>query len=99
MAGCVLVKMGVVICSLLTLAAGVASRAQASPVELTDLSGTIRRPLEAGTKAGSVLIFYWHDCPICNSYAPEINRLSADYPNFSFYVVQVDPDLTTDAAK
>ena len=40
-----------------------------------------------------------YDCPICNSYAPEINRLSAHYTNFAFYIVQVDPDLTPAAAK
>jgi mono/diheme cytochrome c family protein/thiol-disulfide isomerase/thioredoxin len=78
---------------------GVALRADDSSPEFADLSGAIQRPLEVGTKNGSVLIFYWHDCPICNSYAPEINRLSSDYPNFSFYIVQVDPDLTPDAAK
>jgi hypothetical protein len=92
------VKIAATLCCLLALGGGVASRAEASPLEFTDLSGTIRRPLEAGTKAGSVLLFYWHDCPICNSYAPEINRLSADYTNFAFYIVQVDPDLTPEGA-
>ncbi|HEV7926050.1 MAG TPA: hypothetical protein VGR14_11870, partial [Verrucomicrobiae bacterium] len=91
-------KIAATLCCLLALGGGVASRAEASPLEFTDLSGTIRRPLEAGTKAGSVLLFYWHDCPICNSYAPEINRLSADYTNFAFYIVQVDPDLTPEGA-
>lgn len=47
---------------------------------------------------GTVLIFYWQDCPICNSYAPEINRISSFYTNFAFYIVQVDPDLTRAAA-
>jgi mono/diheme cytochrome c family protein len=93
------VKVAAVICCLLALGAGVASRAQAGSMEFADLSGTIQHPLEVGTNAGSVLIFYWHDCPICNSYAPEINRLSAHYTNFAFYIVQVDPDLTPDAAR
>ena len=83
---------------ILALSVGVASHAQASPAEFTDLSGTIRHPLEAGTNAGSVLIFHWHDCPICNSYAPEINRLFGEYTNFAFYIVQVDPDLTPEGA-
>jgi thiol-disulfide isomerase/thioredoxin len=65
----------------------------------TDLDGTSRRPLEPGEKAGVVLIFYWQDCPISNSYAPELNRLAASHTNFAFYVVQVDPDLSPVAAK
>ena len=64
-----------------------------------DLDGIAHHPFESGGKAGSVLIFYWHDCPVCNSYAPEINRLYAGYTNFSFYIVQIDPDLTSEGAK
>jgi mono/diheme cytochrome c family protein len=95
----VLVQVQSLIICLLLLGGGVASRAGASPSEFADLSGAMQHPLEAGTNAGSVLIFYWHDCPICNGYAPEINRLSAQYTNFAFYIVQVDPDLTPAAAK
>jgi mono/diheme cytochrome c family protein len=95
----VVVKVTAVICFLLSLCGTVAARAEGSPAGFADLSGAIQHPLEAGTNAGSVLIFYWHDCPICNSYAPEINRLSAHYTNFAFYIVQVDPDLTPAAAK
>jgi hypothetical protein len=58
----------------------------------------VQRPFGAADKTGSVLIFYLHDCPICNSYAPEINRLCAAHTNFAFYIVQVDPDLTPAAA-
>jgi len=64
-----------------------------------DVTGMAQRPLEPGDKAGSVLIFYWNDCPICNSYAPEINRLCATHTNFAFYIVQVDPDLAPMAAQ
>jgi peroxiredoxin len=46
-----------------------------------------------------VLIFFWHDCPICNSYATEINRLARQYTHFFFYIVQVDPDLSAPAAR
>jgi hypothetical protein len=79
--------------SALWLGSGATARAQDEPVR--DVTGTVQRPLEAG----SVLIFYWHDCPICNSYAPEINRLCAAHTNFAFYIVQVDPDLTAAAAQ
>jgi len=68
-------------------------------VEFTDLSGAVRHPLEPGEKRGSVLIFYWHDCPICNSYVPEMNRLCSNFPNFAFYTVEVDPDWTVAKAR
>ena len=69
------------------------------PSSFEDLGGTIRHPLNPGNKIASVLIFYWHDCPVCNSYAPEINRIYGSHTNFAFYVVQVDPDLTVSDAK
>jgi peroxiredoxin len=55
--------------------------------------------LQADGKA-NVLIFYLHDCPICNGYAPEIARLSAEFASkgVTFYIVQTDPHLTGDAA-
>jgi hypothetical protein len=87
------------ICCGLLLVAQVATPAQEARIEMADLSGIVRHPLETGEKAGSVLIFYWHDCPICNSYAPEINRLSSDFTNFSFYTVDVDPDWTAAEAR
>jgi len=76
---------------------GLLAGARGEPVR--DVTGTLQRPLEAGDKAGSVLIFYWQDCPICNSYAPEINRICKAYTNFAFYIVQVDADLTPAAAR
>ena len=64
-----------------------------------DLAGVPCHPLEPGEKLASVLIFYWHDCPVCNSYAPELNRLYAGRTNFAFYIAQVAPELTPEAAK
>src|SRR5436189_6241021 len=90
-----------VVCASLCFAAGlsVAVPAGWSGLTFNDLDGVSRHPLEPGGKVASVLFFYWHDCPICNSYAPEINRICASYTNFAFYIVQIDPDLTTAAAK
>jgi hypothetical protein len=87
--------------SILLFVTGVclATAGQAPRMGLNNLDGVERYPLEAGDKAGSVVIFYSHDCPVCNSYAPEVNRLCATYTNFAFYVVQVDRDLTAAAAK
>src|SRR6266481_3229640 len=66
---------------------------------LNDLSGVAHQPLDPKGKPASVLFFYWHDCPVCNSYAPEINRICAAYTNCAFYIVQIDPDLTPTEAK
>ncbi len=86
---------------LLLLAAllGIGGDGVSRDTEFKDLDGVSRRPLDPADKVGSVLVFYWHDCPISNSYAPELNRLAASYTNFSFYIVQVDPDLSLAAAK
>lgn len=64
-----------------------------------DLDGVAREPMNPGNKVASVLIFFWQDCPISNSYVPELNRLAASQTNFAFYVVQVDPELTAEAAR
>src|SRR4051794_30187716 len=78
--------------SLGLLLAGLASAAAAPPDD-----AVLRDPLAPGDKMASVMIFYVQDCPICNSYAPEINRIATT--NFAFYIVQVDPDLKLEAAK
>jgi hypothetical protein len=59
-----------------------------------DLQGVEHRPLEPVGKLASVLIFYWQDCPVSNSYAPELNRLCAGHTNLAWYIVQVDPELS-----
>src|SRR5260370_27722301 len=68
-------------------------------VVFDDLNGVPHHPLDPAEKSASVFIFYWHDCPVCNGYAPEINRLWAAHTNCAFYIVQVDPDLTPAMAK
>ncbi len=84
------------------LFAGIARASDSSAAacaNVSDVYGNIQHPLDAGNKAGSVLIFYWHDCPICNSYVPEVNRLRARYSRFAFYFVEVDPDYTASQAR
>ena len=90
-----------VVCASLCFAAGlsVAVPAGWSGLTFNDLDGVSRHPLEPGGKVASVLFFYWQDCPICNSYAPEINRICDSYTNLAFYIVQVDPDLAPAAAR
>lgn len=52
-------------------------------------------------KKAVVLLFIASDCPISNSYAPEIKRLCARYTprNVAFSLVYSDPDLSLAAAK
>ena len=73
-----------------------------TPIELPAADGSLKKPLEAtpGSK-GAVLIFYLHDCPICNAYAPEIERIRIEYEpkGFSFYIVQTDAALNAAAAQ
>lgn len=87
--------------AILCCAFGLCSAALGGPSQLVfkDLAGVACHPLEPGEKLASVLIFYLHDCPVCNSYAPELNRMYAAHTNFAFYIVQVDPELTPEAAK
>src|ERR1041385_264730 len=87
--------------ALLVLALSVATTGARQPgaSRYRDLKGEWRQPLDPGAKLASVLIFYGHDCPISNSYAPEINRICAAYTNFDFYIVQVDADLSVATAR
>ena len=89
------------VCALLYLIVGLCHAVEGRLPDLLfhDLAGVPRHPLRQQEKLATVLFFYWHDCPICNSYAPEISRISDGYTNFAFYIVQVDPDLTAAAAK
>jgi hypothetical protein len=75
------------------------TQALAASAGFKDAFGKMRHPLNLEGKTGSVLIFYWHDCPICNSYVPEINRLRSRHPRFAFYLVEVDPDWTSSQAR
>src|SRR5437868_4666237 len=90
-----------VFCAILLFAARlcVAGPSRLPDVAFKDLVGVTYHPTVPGEKLASVLVFYWHDCPICNSYAPDLNRIYASYTNFAFYIVQVDPDLTPTAAR
>jgi AhpC/TSA family len=90
-----------IICAILCFAAGLcfAGPGESTDLVINDLDGVARHPLEPAEKLASVLIFYGHDCPISNAYAPEINRICASHTNFAFYIVQVDPDLTLAAAR
>jgi thiol-disulfide isomerase/thioredoxin len=66
------------------------------------IDGQPYEPLTVEPHKAAVLVFVLQDCPICNGYAPLIQRLAAKFSpeGVSFYVIHVDPMLSTaDAAK
>jgi hypothetical protein len=68
---------------------------------LSDTNGVRHRPLELHDQKAVVLIFVGVECPISNSYAPEINRIIKDFKDkgVDFYIVYSDPDVSVDSAK
>jgi len=52
--------------------------------------------LPAAHARATVLIFVLHDCPVCNRYAPEMNRIARDYRKQAVecFVVYEERDLT-----
>jgi hypothetical protein len=72
-----------------------------SGISITDVSGTARHPFDLRDHKAVVFIFVGTECPISNSYSPEINRIVADYSRrgFDFYVVYSDPTVSQADAK
>jgi len=64
--------------ALASLAAG-ACVSRGEPLRLRDLDGELRDPLAARGRHAIVLLFVDPECPISNSYAPEVQRLAAEY--------------------
>ena len=75
--------------------------AVSSAIVVNDLEGKSRTFFE-GTNASAkalVFIFVLPDCPICNSYVPELKRLARQFPQIEFYRVYADPEITKAAAR
>lgn len=66
--------------------------------EFRDIDG-VSHTLMDKTKSGTVMLFLLRDCPICNSYAPEIARLTTSYTNFNFLLVHPDANTTAEMAR
>ncbi len=73
----------------------------ASPSKVVDVEGKLHDPLKANSRRATVIIFTLPDCPIANAYAPEINRLVADYTakGVAFFLAHVDRELTAADAR
>ena len=69
-------------------------------IGLADLEGELYHPMTPEGVA-SVMIFITTDCPISNSYAPEIQSILSEFDDqpLDFYLVHVDPDVTVEAAR
>lgn len=99
----------VLACSLILPCAGEGSKGitphtrpvTANAIHVRDVEGHNRTPLATTANRATVLLFVTNDCPIANSYAPEIQRIQKAYvgSKFDFYLVYVDPALTLKAAK
>jgi peroxiredoxin len=75
-----------------------ASQKPSSPLQATDSDGHRLTLLGPNTKA-AVLFFLAVDCPISNSYIPEMNRIAAEYKarNIAIYAVYTDPAVSIHA--
>lgn len=65
-----------------------------------DLQGRVHRFGEPGGARGAVFVFMSTQCPISNSFVPELNRLADHYgaKQFPFYGVISDPYTTREQA-
>ncbi len=68
---------------------------------IRDVQGADHKPLAAIGQKATVFFFVLSDCPIANAYAPEINRIVADYTarGVRSYLVYVEDDLSAAAAR
>src|SRR5262245_19329737 len=89
----------IVATSLLAIVAACATSDDALTV--SDLDGHPRRPLSVTDAAAHVLVFLAPDCPIANSYAPELASLIAEHREdpIQFFLVYVDPEITAAQAR
>jgi hypothetical protein len=55
-----------------------------------DLRGQVVDPVKASAGKVAVLVFIRTDCPISNRYAPSLQKMSADYPATSFWLIYPD---------
>lgn len=66
--------------------------------QLRDTQGAVHTPAEWGKQKAILLFFITTDCPVGNSYVPEMNRLHDAYAarGIGFYGVQADPAVASD---
>ena len=79
---------------LLAFALGAAAN-RAPQFSLIDTAGRTHTPAEWSGKRAVVLFFLTTDCPLCNTYVPEMNRIAQAYSarGVVFYGVQGDATI------
>jgi hypothetical protein len=79
---------------------GVGAAASARAVRVVDLDGR-RASLWEGHFPATVAVFTRTDCPVSNRYAPDVQRLCAQYQGrgVAFFLVYVDPTESTEAIR
>ncbi len=82
--------------AVLVLTGALAWAAGNSSLEVRDISGQVLRPFQPAGKA-EALFFVSTDCPVSNTYAPEIQRICADYGTKGVACSLVYEDLHVDA--
>jgi hypothetical protein len=89
-----------VLCVLLIADLGVIN-AISAPILVKDTNGESRAFFSEaqGRVQALVFIFVLTDCPVSNSYAPELKRLRHAFSQIEFYLVYADPDVTAAEAK
>ena len=72
-----------------------------SDEQWSDVNGVMLKPFSHDERKATVLLFIMTDCPIANTYAPEVNRIAAEYSpkSIAFFVVYVDPHLKASTAQ
>jgi hypothetical protein len=77
-----------------------ASAQTATPTTVKDIDGHSYRLFVSGTGV-TVLFFVTVDCPITNSYMPEMRRIATAYAprKIAFFAVYSDPSLTVSAIR
>lgn len=77
------------------------TQTSAAQIAVKAVGGSWVKPLQGQKRKATVLLFVAHDCPISNSYAPELNRMVKQFSAQSvvFYLVYTDPELSPTAAR
>jgi len=70
----------------------VSAPAALPPFQLHDVQGGVHTPAEWSGQKAILLFFVIHDCPVVNSYVPEMNRIEQAYESRGVrsYAVQAD---------
>ncbi len=72
---------------------------QVPPFQLRDTAGGVHTPAEWHTHKAVVLFFVTTDCPVGNSYVPELNRIHEAYAGRGVLMLGVQADVTVKDAE